>query len=351
MASDFDCISGVPVNSEQTSSTQQVRAGTFFGVGPSAISVDRGAYRINGGNFTGSAGTIRNRDSLTLRQVSASTPGTEVRQTVRITGQPDKIFRVITAALDTPPPPPIAGFIRWSAYGKLTLPIDDDGDDEADEVPAAALDEYASAYFYNTQAGQKTAAGYIAGNGETVFWAPVDGDGRTSNAKYVRSEMREQIQIGNDSANWPLTGTHVQAGTFKVTQLPTPRTADTQVKTIFAQIHGKDATPPVKLQFSRSSEGTTIYGIYNRDPDSASSEPSAIKVPAVLGQSYSYEIRMVNGILTTRIDGQIIDSRDLNSRWRNETFYFKAGNYVQNTSESATGAAEVIHSAITVTHN
>ena len=156
----------------------------------------------------------------------------------------------------TPPvPAPAPAAIDPARYGKLTLPTDADGDGSADEISADQLAAgYRSEYFEMR-------------DGAAVFTAPVDGGGRTANAKYVRSELREQMQIGSDRVNWPLdSGIHVQRGRFRVDELPTGINGAV-TKTVVAQIHGVDKPPPIKLQVARNSAGrVTLYGIYNTMP-------------------------------------------------------------------------------------
>lgn len=239
--------------------------------------------------------------------------------------------------------------ILWSRYGKLTLPSDDDGKQGPDEIAAADVDAHRSDFFHRATAGEVTAGGYRAGGGETVFWAPVDGGATTRNAKYVRSEMREQIEPGNDRANWPLAGTHVMSGTALVSMLPTPLQPGDTVKTVIAQIHGVETSPPVKLQVATSGDGIVVYGIYNARPEAGDSSSSR-KLPIALCTPIRYEIRVADGVLSTSVNGELIDSRDLKPEWSAETFYFKAGNYVQNTPRNAAGAAEVVYSALAISH-
>lgn len=254
-------------------------------------------------------------------------------------------------ALRCPQPPPAATAVEsidWSRYGKLTLPVDEDGRRGPDEIAGAALARHASAYFFRARPGQVTAGGYVAGGGETVFVAPVEGTATTTHAKYLRSELREQIEPGNDRANWRLAGQHVLRGTALVTQLPTPKDGD-RAKTVIAQIHGVDSAPPVKLQVASTARGVVAYGIYNDTPKGGSGNASRT-VPVQLCMPIDYEIRVVDGRLTTTVNGEVLDERDLNAAWSADSFYFKAGNYVQNSAANASGAAEVVYRALTISH-
>lgn len=241
--------------------------------------------------------------------------------------------------------------IVWSRYGKLTLPTDEDGKKGPDEIAADAFDTHTSPFFHRARAGELTAGGFRAGGGESVFWAPVDGGATTKNAKYVRSEMREQIEPGKDDVNWPLTGNHVMRGSLRVSLLPTPRTAEDKAKTVIAQIHGVETSPPIKLQVANTDDGrAVIYAIYNARPKAGDSSQSR-KLEIGLCTPIDYEIRVSDGVLTTTVNGEQLDSRDLKPEWAAETFYFKAGNYVQNTPKNAKGAGEVIYTALDISHS
>ncbi|MBA4284775.1 MAG: hypothetical protein C0434_04515 [Xanthomonadaceae bacterium] len=243
------------------------------------------------------------------------------------------------------------GTLPWSTYGRLTLPVDEDGRNGADEIAAADLPNYSSIYWYHPVAGQLSQASYRALGGETVFWTPVNGSGATGDSDFPRSEMREQLELGSNTVNWQLGGTHIQRGTVAVTRLPTPLAAGRTTRVIFAQMHSVDNAPPVKLIFQRGTDGTTtVFGDYNLRRRPGNSENSRIVLPMPLGKSFSYEIKVVNGEVTTTIDGQVIDRRDLRFVWSFEEFFFKAGNYLGNNTSTATGYGEVVYSAIERVH-
>lgn len=243
--------------------------------------------------------------------------------------------------------------IDWSAYGKLTLPVDADGHRGPDEIaPARLAAGYASDWFRTLKAGDTTAGGYRAAGGETLFRTPVGGGAATVNAKYLRSELREQVEPGNDRRNWGTAGEHRMTGTVRITELPTPTTADGVAKTVIAQIHGVDAAPPVKLQVARKGiddRTLTVYGIYNPRPKAGDPERSTgLSVPPCA--PIAYEILVRDGVLTTTVNGIVLDRRSLLPAWADTGLYFKAGNYVQNQPDNAAGSAEVIVEAFAITH-
>ncbi len=357
-ASDIQCITNATPGSTQTSGTRAAVAGTGLGrIFPSKISVNTGSYRINSGAFTSAPGTIANGDKVTLRLDASSSYSAAVTQTLSIEGQPNRIFRVITLETDPnpPPPPPVVVpepvAIRWSAYGKLTLPVDQDGKAGADEIEASALDNYSSTYWYQPTSGQRAQSGYSATGGETVFWTPVNGDGTTESSSYARTEMREQVVSGNNRINWGLAGTHIQKGTVVVSQLPTAISSTSKTFLVFGQMHSVDNSPPMKMIFQRLPNGTTeVMSNYNTKRAGGASQNSTVRVPIRIGEKFTYEIRLIDGTITTLVNNIVLDVRDMSSGWNGAQLFFKAGSYLGNNAQTATGYGEVVYSTFEVVH-
>ncbi|WP_169560601.1 polysaccharide lyase family 7 protein [Nevskia ramosa] len=319
--------------------------------------MNTGSYRINSGAFTSAPGTIANGDKVTLRLDASSSYSAAVTQTLSIEGQPNRIFRVITLETDPnpPPPPPVVVpepvAIRWSAYGKLTLPVDQDGKAGADEIEASALDNYSSTYWYQPTSGQRAQSGYSATGGETVFWTPVNGDGTTESSSYARTEMREQVVSGNNRINWGLAGTHIQKGTVVVSQLPTAISSTSKTFLVFGQMHSVDNSPPMKMIFQRLPNGTTeVMSNYNTKRAGGASQNSTVRVPIRIGEKFTYEIRLIDGTITTLVNNIVLDVRDMSSGWNGAQLFFKAGSYLGNNAQTATGYGEVVYSTFEVVH-
>ena len=360
-ASDAQCVAGAAPDSVQVGTIGAVSAG----LGPdrkipSKISVDAGSYRINDGAFGNAPGFVNDGDIVSLRMPAAHDPGGVATQTLRIEGQPDRVFRVITrddasastgAAYAPADAATSAAGMRWSQYGKLTLPVDEDGKPGVDEVEAADLDNYSSRYWYQPALGQITRGGYVADGGETVFWTPANGNATTENSSFPRTEMREQTVLGNSKVNWGLAGTHIQRGTVVVSSVHSPLKSGGRTVLFFAQLHSVGTVPPIKLLFQRLANGTTeVLSNYNTRQTAGESRNSRTKLPIKLGEKFTYEIRLIDGIVTTVVNGTVLDVRDMNKAWKGAQLYFKAGNYLGNNAKSARGAAEVIYSYIDVVH-
>jgi len=358
---DAQCVSGVAPDSVQLGTIGAVSAG----LGPdrkipSKISVDAGSYRVNDGAFSNAPGFVNNGDIVTLRMPAARDFGTAVTQALQIEGQPDRVFRVITrddaasssAAAYAPTDATTSAIgMRWSQYGKLTLPVDEDGKPGVDEVEAADLDNYSSRYWYHPALGQITRGGYVAEGDETVFWTPANGNATTEGSSFPRTEMREQTVLGNNKANWGLTGTHVQRGTVVVTSVHSPLKSGGRTVVFFGQLHSVGTVPPIKLLFQRLANGTTeVLSNYNTKQTAGASRNSPLKVPMKLGEKFTYEIRLIDGVVTTIVNDTVLDVRDMNKAWKGAQLYFKAGSYLGNNAKSARGAAEVVYSNIDVIH-
>ena len=94
----FTAQAGVPLNTTVTSN-----AITVSGIdSPSPISIVGGTYSINGGGYTAAAGTVKNGDTVTVRQTSSASFTTLTTATLSIGGV-NGAFDVTTASADTTP--------------------------------------------------------------------------------------------------------------------------------------------------------------------------------------------------------------------------------------------------------
>ena len=179
-------------------------------------------------------------------------------------------------------------------------------------------------------AGYTSSWFYTGPDGAMVFWAPVNG-GTTSGSTFPRSELREQINPPDNSVNWPAFGTHVLEAQCKVKVLPSTG------KIIIGQIHGYlgDARPLLKLVFDNGRIDAQVKESPAEDTDLHYYFPN---VP--LNSLITYRVVLEEGILTFTINGvtQSVDLFENDPEWADQTFYFKAGSYVQdNSGTSAEG--------------
>jgi hypothetical protein len=220
------------------------------------------------------------------------------------------------------------------SHWKLTLPISAPGStvSSPSEIPAAQLTTgYTNAPYFTT-----------GSLGEIIFWCPVNGV-TTKNSTYPRTEFREQIAPPSDEACWTATGTHVLDARCRVSQVSSSQ------KVIIGQIHsysGK-AKPLLKLQFFKNR----IEALVKESPTKG--KDIKLTFPDVgLDKDFDYQIKLQDGLLsitvngTTQTENIFKDAPD----WANQTFYFKAGAYVQDNEGSASEGARVSFSKLQTSH-
>ena len=166
----------------------------------------------------------------------------------------------------------------------------------------------------------------------------------TPNTDFARTELREMI--GADQHNWTLqTGGHLH-GRLKITDLKNGAN-----KLFFMQIHGKEPSDKPLLKciwesgkirlLTKSGERLVDYKKGNNGTYLSVGE-----------DWFTCTIDVDTIALTIKINDKIIETfgwQEVLQYWpTNNTYYFKAGNYLQHDSEGAT--ATVIFSDLKVSH-
>jgi hypothetical protein len=227
------------------------------------------------------------------------------------------------------PPQPTFDLNNW----KLTLPVDDAGvkAGKASEVSAQALVAgYQDDYFFLNEQGQ------------LVFWCPVDG-AVTEGTEYPRTELREMLDTRDPSINWTSAGTHLLDAECRVLALPSSE------KVIIGQIHsysGK-AKPLIKLQYYKNR----LEALVKTSPlDGRDQKLTFDSLP--LESEIRYQIKLQGDSLTLTVNGrsQSVNILENSSAWAGQTFYFKAGCYVQDNLGSPSEGGRVVFSKLAVTH-
>jgi hypothetical protein len=175
------------------------------------------------------------------------------------------------------------------------------------------------------------------------FWAPVTGV-KTANSMYPRSELREMK--GGSEYNWSLKdGTATLSATVSVTQLPPP-----SGKVVVGQIHAYGASDLPLLELAYKGTGQVVAEVL--PTLGASTQADTIVGSGIgLGTCFSYSIvTSASATMTISFDGMTQYDQPIDASWQAATFYFKAGDYVQeNTGASTEGAATSFY-ALSVTH-
>src|SRR5580704_117299 len=167
---------------------------------------------------------------------------------------------------------------------------------------------------------------YTGSDGAMVFWAPING-ATTSGSSYPRSELRELLNTNDTSVDWTPYGTHILDAQVKVLQVPT-----STKKVIIGQIHGYSgaALPTVKVEFGNN----TVYATVKTNSNDDGSDFVFPSVSSALSNSITYEIKLVNGLVTIVINNKTnsMNIFQTDPNYTNDTQYFKAGDYCQADS-------------------
>ena len=200
-------------------------------------------------------------------------------------------------------------------------------------------------------------------SGALVFEA-YPSDATTANTKYSRSELREQVEPGNDNVNW----TFAQGGTLKVKMAmgDVSRAEDGKYhRVIIAQIHGRltneqrdligqkdnNAPPMLKIywQNGKIRVKTKILKIQSVSPEGILYEEAWDDDK---GQNFEQEVGFRKFTLEIKVsDGKMVVSLNKNEffvydsasikRWGVFENYFKVGNYLQTRDEGAFAKVKV----------
>lgn len=230
---------------------------------------------------------------------------------------------------------------------KVQLPVYRDGSTtavkEVGKGCSIAFDDYSDEYFY-----------YAPADGAIVFYTPVFG-AKTANTKYTRSELRE-ISGSSTRDNWGWDGKHTLVTTESVTKIPA------NGKVMVCQVHairtdGGNGPVPVKVIYEGNAERIAIsFTISPADRASDRYYFDNVKI----GQKFTTAIDITDGraMVTIESNGEKKSfEHDFKSQYENYAAwseylnYFKAGNYIQDDSDSSDGAAsEVRMYDIAVSH-
>jgi hypothetical protein len=195
---------------------------------------------------------------------------------------------------------------------------------------------YSSGHVNKTMAsiidGTATDSPYFTPNtaGNAVqFQVFCNGATTSTGTHYARSELRELLQDGKTNQAFKAsTGTHILSGSSKVTHLPAHRPY-----ACLAQMH--DASSDCIMIMCDNGNGNFVVGgtqaLWCKIMGSYTSTP--LLTPYTLGTEFSWQFKLVNGVLTVSINGtvKLTDSTTFTSQTASDK-YFKAGMYVQASS-------------------
>ena len=187
----------------------------------------------------------------------------------------------------------------------------------------------------------------------------------TSNTKYSRTELREQMVSGSNSTNW----TFKQGGRMKVKMAIDQVTRDGNGKEhriIIAQIHGRLTNQQKKLIGQKDNNAPPILKIYydkgkirvktkvlknTKAPDSEILDKKAwgddagynFETPVGKGERFTLEVVVSEGRMEVILNGwqkKVYKGVHM-ERWGIFENYFKVGNYFQSRDNGSSGKVKI----------
>ena len=179
----------------------------------------------------------------------------------------------------------------------------------------------------------------------------------TRNSSYSRTELREQMVPGSNSTNWTFAEGGRMYGKLSVPSISLDENGD-PYRTIIMQIHGRltneqrdligeddnNAPPVLKIYWQKGK--VRVKSKLLRDPDATYEEALATSAwdddegytfPEEVGTDpFTLEVVADAGGMTVTLNGVDYPIRNASmERWGIFENYFKAGNYLQTTDETA----------------
>ena len=223
------------------------------------------------------------------------------------------------------------------SHWKLQLPIDPNGVLSGTNLGVMEiltpqlLAGYTSEYFYS------------GADGAMTFWAPVTG-ATTSGSSDPRSELREMLNTNDTSVDWLGQGVHTMNAQCQVLQVPSSgNVCIGQIKAFTG-----NAFPLVFMLYNNG----TVQGRIKTDSYDDASDFTFNYANVGLSNNISYQVQMVNGLITIAVNG-VTNSLNVYStdpRWATNTFYFKAGDYCQDNVGTDLEGGRVAFYGLNVTH-
>ncbi|MET7027943.1 polysaccharide lyase family 7 protein [Sediminicola luteus] len=244
------------------------------------------------------------------------------------------------------------------SHWKLTLPIGKPTEVEPPEILNYATNETVKPYFYNDST-----------DASVVFYAFPNAT--TTNTKYSRSELREQLVPGSNSTNWTFEQGGIMKG--KLAMQEVTKDADGKYhRVIIMQIHGRltneqkeligatdnNAPPVLKIYWDKGKIRVKTKVLKDKNAsdtdilhEEAWGDDQGYNFPTAVGfEKFTLEVKVEKGRMTIILNDTetaVYEGVDL-ERWNVFENYFKAGNYFQSIDEGS--YAKVKYYELEVTH-
>jgi hypothetical protein len=354
-----DAFAFTDVGNADVATTYQSEVLTISGLNaPAPISITNGSYRINGGSYTSTAGSIQNGDTVQLKVTSDNSYQTAKNVVLTIGGVSDTWTVTTKAATTGGSTDPNMGEVTMPTFEdgpwKFNMPYDSQGRTYADtSSPGTSVEIWP-----NKTPDLKTLDNQYFDrqvDGTIILYTPTDG-ATTSGSSYARTEAREILPDGSNEFEWtPETGGRLE-GRCRVLQMPTLTVGSTN-RVIVGQVHGPN-DEPCRLYYK--SDGSMNF---HDDKAGSSQTETEFVLKSASGQVtniplsawFTYVIEMDNTAIRVTVTYNGVEytaKSPLSSFWPGKLCYFKWGSYLGvgrtsgTSSNRGTGGARVQFSQI-----
>lgn len=226
------------------------------------------------------------------------------------------------------------------SHWKITIPTGRPTEVSAPEILDFQTIEELKPFFYKDST-----------DGALVFYAYPAAS--TRNSSYSRTELREQIEPGDNSVNWTFAQGGSMRGTLSVPKVSRSANGDYH-RVIVMQIHGRlsnaqrdligaddnNAPPMLKIYWDEGKVRVKTKVLKNRNAsdmeilheDAWTDDPGRNFKEIVGTDKFTLEVNVTEGKLEVTLNDKetfVYDSDDIR-RWGIMENYFKAGNYFQS---------------------
>lgn len=236
------------------------------------------------------------------------------------------------------------------SHWKVTLPITNDNgkpiEIEPPEIFDFASNELAKPYMY------------IDSTKGAIVFHSLPTNSTTKNTKYTRSELREQMEPGNNNVNWQFSDGAYMKGKIAIDQVTKDRDGKYH-RIIIMQIHGRltneqkeligaddnNAPPILKIYWDKGKirvKTKILKNINAESPEilheSAWDDDAGFNFEEEVGfRKFTLEVKVRDGKMVIGLNGneyKVYDNIHI-KKWNIFENYFKAGNYFQTRDEGA----------------
>jgi hypothetical protein len=198
---------------------------------------------------------------------------------------------------------------------KVTLPVDEDGNDSSDATDVDDRNTDAYEVALSDLKDYEYSPYFMVDDGGVRFRAHCAG-ATTSGSDYPRCELRQEYNGGNNY--WSVDDYQQLKTTLKITHTPVEKP-----EVCFTQIHGPE-DEPLRLQYSANDGIYLVYNESNKDYDTG--------LDYTLGDILNITVTVQDGDITCYVENEA-NGNTYSKTWTSsdDTGYFKVGCYTQSS--------------------